>query len=171
MKRLYALLFLLAFSSNAFSELKQYEIDKVIKAPFSAPPMSLGGLGKGFYRYKGYSATDERKLIVYTASFLIEKDYRINSSSYASFLRDAVKGDAMIFNSSIVSSKIINFKGSPAITFELKSVVQEVYIRKLGIIVLKDHRLYSWSVQDFPGRSSGDGKEIYNKNLKGFTIL
>lgn len=156
-------------SSNVFAEFAIYSIDDKFEAVFPANPQFAGELGEGKQKHRSYNYTDEGNLVVYTATYQVDKT-RFKNSDVSAALSSYVKGQALVVGGSVESFSNKTIKGNSSAVFVVKFQHQGVSVRKYGVVSYKDGHFYQWAVQDFPSMSALDGKSIFDRYLANFSV-
>ena len=156
-------------SGNAFAEFSVYTIDNKFEAAFPAVPELTGETGEGKNKHRSYNYTDEKNLIIYTATYQVGK-LVFKKSDISEALNYYVKGQAISVGGSVESYSNKNINGNDSAIFYVKLQYHGMPVRKYGVVSYKDGHFYQWAVQDIPTISSLNAKNIFNTYLDNFSV-
>jgi hypothetical protein len=154
---------------SAFAEVSIYDIDNKVEAAFPHMPQLTGELGEGQQKYRSYSFTDEKNLIVFTVTYQVGKLYYKKGDIIAA-LKSHVDGQAISVGGNVVDFLIKTINNEKSSIYVVKYKYQGLPVVKHGVVTYKNGSFYQWTVQEFPSISTLSGKEIFQQYLSSFLV-
>ncbi len=172
--------FAFAFASSGTvhaQPIERYSIapDFIAPAPELYPFLHSGDIqDANGITVRGYSATDDHNTIIFNATFPLAAQ---NHSDAAIFdiLRGHVEGVTALYimpNIEIIQQTTIS--GSPALTWNVRYELPGYHgykWTKYGVSIMKDKKIYQWSVTGIDDVSKGDPRAIFLANLRHVQLL
>lgn len=156
-------------SCNSIADFAIYTIDNQFEVALPAPPRLVGELGEGKQKHKSYDYTDERNMVVYTATYQVGIT-RFRPADIPVALSNYVKGQALSVAGIVTSYSNMTINNNESAVFLVTYQHKGMTVRKYGVVSYKDGHFYQWTVQDSPSISSLEAKTIFNEYIGKFLV-
>lgn len=134
-------------------------------APFPAIPEFTGDFSWSGLSVRGYSYTDNSTKIIYSATYPLNQ-VNYDSSDPWGILRSHITGSTTTYikpRTKLFESQYVG--GSPAITFSVMYAhpqMPQITLEKHGIVILKEGKIFRWSVTGYVGFSTIDVSSVFS---------